>query len=217
MLEGWIFEIKADRLLIGERIKMGLFRPCVRTIPCSTISGSLREASGLSKIYATGFLVNDPSRPGANHVERTIIAPRDSANDAVRAPVTVEFLSDVVAWVLVLRTGEMATHDRLTDALPKGRFVMGGMRSKGFGDCTISLVREINAEDVEIREGCLRTRVYEDWCGRFDIRPIRERYGYLHRPDPVDPYGRNGAYHRALFERSLVAAPRLLCDPEGEV
>lgn len=210
MLQGWIFEVKADRLIVGERIKMGIFRPCVHTIPCSTISHSLKDATGIDGIYATGFLVEDENNRFLNRMERVVIAGRDAATNGVRMHITVEFLSNVVANVVVLKTQRVQDPGQIIDNIPTGRFVMGGLRSKGFGDCAISLLRPVNGEDAEPTQGKLNTRIYEDWSHLFGIECKRENFGYLYRPDPMDPYGKPGAYHKALFDGSWVEGPNIL-------
>lgn len=216
MIEGWLFEIRSERLAIGERVKMGIYRPCVKTIPCSTISHSLQEATGIMGINATGYLAEEKEGKAANALERLTITARDAATNNVRVPITIEFLSNVCAHILVLKSPALRSPDEMMARLPNGRFIMGGLRSKGFGGCTISLLRHVEREDAEIVVGILKTRIYEDWCGTFEIQPLRERYGYLYRPDPSDPYGKSGAYHRSLFEGSIVKAPRILCSLNEE-
>jgi len=53
------FELKTQALAIGERIKGGTFRPCIETIPTSTLKGSFRDHFGLEDVLAIGFLRED--------------------------------------------------------------------------------------------------------------------------------------------------------------
>ncbi|MEW6006743.1 MAG: hypothetical protein AB1595_01110 [bacterium] len=38
------YAFSSEMLCIGERMKKGTFRPCVKTIPFSTIVGALKDA-----------------------------------------------------------------------------------------------------------------------------------------------------------------------------
>ena len=49
------FELETQAIAIGERIKGGVFRPCIETIPTSTLKGSFRDYFGLADASAIGF------------------------------------------------------------------------------------------------------------------------------------------------------------------
>ena len=48
-------EVNTQAIAIGERIKGGTFRPCIETIPTSTLKGSFRDNFGLIDALAIGF------------------------------------------------------------------------------------------------------------------------------------------------------------------
>jgi hypothetical protein len=210
MIKGWVFELQAPRLVIGERMKMGIFRPCVQTIPCSTISHSLEDNTGIRSIHAAGFLDSQDGNSKINQLEQLVMTARDVAADNVKVPITVEFLHNVHAKIIILDNPNIPELKNVL--LMMKSFTMGGLKSKGFGSCSLSFLRDLNDEDTKIIEGDLKTRIYEDWCDLFNITAKIERFGYLFRANSEDKYGKSGAYYRSLFEGSKVSAPKILCN-----
>ena len=89
----------SDMLCMGERIKKGTFRPTIRTIPYSQITGALKAIFGNKEIHAVGHLVKDGKH---NKVDYLTYSPRDRGLEMSKLPLTVEFLTDVLGNVYVL-------------------------------------------------------------------------------------------------------------------
>lgn len=51
------YELISDLLCMGERVKGGLVKPCVKTIPYSQISGALRRRFSISDLNTYMLLV----------------------------------------------------------------------------------------------------------------------------------------------------------------
>jgi len=212
----WEYDLRADALHIGERIKKGTFRPMVpvlsvggvdyRPIPYSTASGALREWLGLrwdAPVHAAGYLT------GGN-MESLTIAPRDNVTGVSKLPITVQYLSQARGKLFV-------GLDEHTTSMPERvDMVMGGMRYKGYGLCHL---RQVSTEPIEpeSEEGILLTRIPEEALWVFGInRQMLEtdgpyRWGYLFKPTSAT----GGVYVRSLFEESRVTADSLFIDRGG--
>jgi hypothetical protein len=201
-----IYKLTATALHLGERAKGNLFKPCLRTIPFSAITGALRRQfadGGVSAdaIRAVGFL---QTVVGANRVELLTYAPRDRVQEVSKLPLQAEFLADVVATVVVIDSNT-------TKSLPeKLEITLGGMQSHGFGRAELQL-REKQAAGKP-RPGLLRVRLPEDEVPNFGILKVETPiYGYLFRPSPGT---HSGVYVRSVFEGSRVVGPELLLEPK---
>ncbi|MGH9453152.1 MAG: hypothetical protein ACRD2O_04190 [Terriglobia bacterium] len=195
-MEFLIYELTAEALHLGERAKGNLFKPCVRTIPYSGISGALSRQFG--PIQAVGFL-----EKGID-VEILTYAPRERVADSSKIPLQVEYLVDVLATVVVV-PGEAA------GALPT-RFpvALGGMRSRGFGRAEMKF-RE--RSESRTRQGRLRVRLPEKAASAFGVvKVLAPVYGYLFEPTPGT---HTGVYVRSLFEGSRAVAPEVLLKLDG--
>lgn len=203
------FDFTAKMLCIGERIKKGTYRPCVLTIPCSTISGALVDYTGLDDIVAVGYFDNVHQ----NIKKLAVFAPQDSVSRNSKLPLTVEYLENIQGKVFILQNQTIKTSETILENLPKENdqsstirtFTMGALKSKGFGSCTLEFVKELKENDFEVVEGKLKSRIYADekYLGFFGIsinQIIKPVYGYLFRPMSVD----DGCYHLSLFEDSIV-------------
>lgn len=211
----WEYDLEAEALHIGERIKKGTFRPLVptrnnkeRPVPYTTAGGALREFLGLSwdvPLHAAGYLTE-------GRVEHLTVAPRDHVTGVARIPITVQYLSKAKGKLFVLV-------DARTKEIPaEFCMVMGGMRYKGLGRCRL---KRASAEPVqpERGEGTLLTRIPEEALGFFGADPeeVRKdgpfRRGYLLKPTSM--FG--GVYVRSLFEGSMVEAFRCMVEVGHEI
>jgi hypothetical protein len=187
----WEYRLTADLLCIGERLKKGTYRPCVRTIPCATVEGALRAAFGTERaFYAAGYFVNDPP------AEHLVAAPRDTAVGVSKLPLTVEVLVRPEGRVFVL------ANDGSADLPESFALVLGSRKSQGIGRCELTRLEE---RKPEVRRGVLRTRLYDDPDHRaaFGVEAVhRPRFGYLFRPTSST----SGVYVLSLLEGSEVEA-----------
>lgn len=209
----WEYELSADTLLIGERIKKGTFRPVVpamsvngyRPLPYSTAVGALHEFLGLSfdvPIHAAGYLTEGTR-------ESLVIAPRDNVTGVAKLPITIQYFSGVKGKLFILV-------DEYTNRLPdEFKMVMGGMRYKGFGLC--HLTRPDEPVEPEPAKGKLLTRIPGEALERFGIAIEEGRYGpcrwgYLFKPTSET----GGVYVKSLFEGSEVEAYEFLLEVKDE-
>jgi len=191
------YELISDALYLGERPKGNIFKPCIKTIPYSQISGALNAKFGKSTVKAAGYLTE---RTGHNETSYLIYSPRDRYLGKSKVPLEVQFLTNVLGKVFVLE-------DEDTRSFPESfEISLGGLRSKGFGRCAltrISIIREI-----DIGRGTLATRIPVKLSESFAIRNVlRPVYGYLFEPIPGTF---TGNYILSLFEGSEVAGAKFL-------
>jgi hypothetical protein len=196
MARFWEYKLKAEILCLGERVKKATFRPSVRTIPSTQISGALRAVLG-REVWAIGYFDEDYLK--APKVRHIVHAPRDVATGVSKIPLIVEVLADVRGRVFVEAWAEEpeVEHQRI-------ELVLGAFRSKGLGRC--SLCYSPRPVDMGDRQGELLSRLPEEDKGRIGIKEvIKPLYGYLFKPDS-DPaqYAIGGHYVRALLEGSIV-------------
>ena len=196
------YKITGEVLHLGERPKGNIFKPCIRTIPFSQISGALNRALGSGSIKAVGCLTEHPD---CNQIHYLTYSPRDRGSDISKIPLQVEFLVNVLGKVYVLRNKDSSV---LPDRL---EIAMGGLRSKGFGRCL--LVKEQEIEGREVGRGILNVRIPMEEAETFNIRSVlKPVYGYLFKPLPNTF---TGNYVLSLFEGSEVVAPKFLIQSNG--
>jgi hypothetical protein len=202
-----IYDLTARALYLGERAKGNLFKPCLHTIPYSAITGALNrhfaDGGHGDPIKAVGFLEN---RVGHNRAELLTYSPRDRVAENSKIPLQVEFLTDVVATVVVVDS-------EATRKLPE-RFsiTLGGMRSHGFGEAELKLREKRPATNPA--PGLLRVRLPEEEAESFGIIKVQTPvYGYLFKPTPGT---HTGVYVRSLFEGSRVLGPEVLLNAGKE-
>lgn len=203
------FDFWSDMFSICERIKKGTFRPCVKTIPCSTITGAL--ISHLEEtidqlrgnIYATGFLEKDYLERIEENRRFIVYSLRDSVCGPAKIPITMEYLINARGKVYIFIE---ESYEYLLK--PEFNLRIGAMKSKGFGECRLFNRKKINLS--EIKEGILRTRIYDDndFKKIFKIEEINPVYGYLFKPTSIT----DGFYARSLFEGSRVKAYEFLVE-----
>lgn len=191
------YDLTSDLLFLGERPKGGIFKPCLRTIPFSQITGVLNARFGRNDFKAVGYLRSDSA---CNDIGYLTYAPRDRHISLSKIPLQVEFLSNVTAAVFVRQ-------DIATEALPEEFEIhLGGLRSRGFGRCQLKKRAIVDARKVN--KGSLNVRIPLEEGESFNIRTIiRPVYGYLFKPLPLEY---TGEYVLSLFEGSELVAPPFL-------
>lgn len=207
--------LTATAIAIGERVKRGTFRPCVETIPTSTMIGCLAEHFGLSEVAAIGFFDSKTYRK-----KLFTYAPFDTALGTAKLPLTLEYIApaeghrEIIGEVYIVATEE--TRKIFTDRA-QYTVAIGALRSKGFGLCQLKFEEEVQPV---YKIGYLRGHLRESDASAFGInpRPIREggdiispRYGYLFRPDG---YRIGGKYERALLAETILRGPDFLIGRE---
>ncbi len=195
------YKLTSELLCIGERTKKGTFRPCVKTIPFSTITGALREKFNRADIYAAGKFASEYLGNIEKFKNIHVYSPRYIIEDVARLPLKIEFLTDVNAYVyLFLKDGEVEAFSQ-QDKNKSIDIVMGAFKTKGFGYCHLEFLRII--EDAKVVNGRLQTRIpdpeiYQNYFGIGKVKkPI---YGYLFEPTN----NVTGKYVKSIFEGSLV-------------
>lgn len=202
-------DFMADCLYLGERIKKGTFKPAISPrgrrykqrnilsdtlpVPYSTITGALRALLGeKDDIHAIGKMTEF-------QVEYLSIAPYDNALNAAKLPITIEYLSDVIGEIYVKKTDNLPPLQFL-----EAGFVMGGMKSKGFGTCKVKSITEYEPTIIK-QEGRFLSRIYYDneIMEHFGIRNeniTKVYWGYLFRKTSEF----NGYYQKSIFEQSTI-------------
>ena len=191
-------KLEIDSVIIGERVKGGIFRPCQDTIPSSTIEGALKHYLGV-EIPAVGFFEENTYK-----FDEFTYSVKDKFLSISKMPIITMYLKPnnykIKAKVYIpLRKG-----DSLKDKLKNTEFQLGALKSKGFGKSKIVEVKEIESE---IKQGILNVKVFEEEAEDFGIEVISPIYGFLFKPDS---FSIGGTYKRALFPGSLVKAPKVL-------
>ncbi len=194
------YQLEADLLCLGERIRGSVFRPCLDVFTYTGLVGALkaRFPHPYRRIHAVGRFV-DKRR------QMLVFSPRDRAREVSAVPLEIEYLSDVRAELHV-------EHNDFTATWPD-QFILrlGAMKSKGFGECRVTKLGEVRPGDP--KPGKLGMRVPHDAevLEALGVAEVRApRFGYLFRPDR----GGTGHYERALFEDSRVVADPILLKEE---
>jgi len=204
------YEMESEILCIGERTKKGTLKPCIKTIPFSTITGALRNKFNRPDIYGVGKLSTEYIDNVDAFRSFHTYSPRYLFQDVAKVPLRIEFLTDVHAeiYVLLKEGGEENFCKENKDDFD---ILLGAFKSKGFGKCHLKLKRLI--ENYETKLGELQTRIPEVYLNYFGITDvIKPVYGYLF--EPLDKV--SGKYVRAIFEGSKVKAPAFLVKEEHD-
>ncbi|MGC8979301.1 hypothetical protein [Caldisericum sp.] len=189
-------DVEIDFIILGERIKGGIYRPCLETIPSSTIKGAFRNYLGI-EITGVGKFVKN-----SYQIKDFVYCVKDKYLEISKMPFVTEYLAPkeeerIKAEIYIVKNG------MITPELFKNlEFSIGALKSKGFGKTKV-----VNVEEIEshIKQGKLNIRIFEDEAGLFNITVISPVYGYLFYPTNLI----SGVYKRALFEESLVRAPEV--------
>lgn len=194
------YDLSAEILILGERPK-GVFRPTIRTIPYSQITGALRYYLEDTELHAVGFFINDPE------VDLMVFSPREQIENTSKLPITVEVLKNPLGRIII------SGYNGIEDFPSKFTLPLGSMKSKGFGRCNLFNKKEIKTKESK---GELKTRIPIDVLPRFGITfetKSRIVYGYL----PISR-GLNEPpiYQKSLFEGSEVNGPEILLRGEKD-
>ncbi|MEG8946755.1 hypothetical protein [Rosettibacter firmus] len=198
-------ELTTPAIAIGERIKGGTFRPCIETIPTSTLKGSFRSYFGLTDALGIGFFRKET-------YERDIFtyAPFDAFLGTAKLPISLEYLRSasskeaVEADIFIVKND--AT-EQLIRSLPT-EISLGALKSRGFGRCKLRYIGEVKSKN---KVGYLKGRLLEEEFRDFGItKIIKRRQGYLFYPISEV----SGVYKKALFEGSIIEGPEILIKEE---
>ncbi|MBC7265284.1 MAG: hypothetical protein H5T64_13155 [Chloroflexi bacterium] len=191
------YELTADTLCLGERVKAGLFRPCdTRTIRYSAITGALRSYLGRDDLHAAGYFVQDGEH---NQVDYFTYSPRDRVLGSSKIPLTVQFLRNVLGKIYIPDHADLPEEFDLS---------LGALKSRGFGQCHLRYLTSLDSEEHRAF-GRLNTRIPLDRVDVFAIKEVKVPvYGYLFRPTSRT----DGVYVLSLFEGSVVVGPRFLLE-----
>ncbi|HEY3128712.1 MAG TPA: hypothetical protein VGL91_04600 [Acidobacteriota bacterium] len=198
-------------VIVGERVKKATFRPCVETLPTSTLMGCFLEYFGLKETVAIGLF-----EAGTYRKEIFTYAPFDASLATPKLPLTVEYLApalgrqEIEADVYVAATSEAETV--FSSKGSPWPIKLGAMKSKGFGDCFLEYVEKVRPTR---QTGYLRGHLRETDAPSFGVDLpqdlIRPRFGYLFRPDS---YRLGGRYERAFFAETILTGPDFLIGDE---
>lgn len=193
------YDLTSEILCIGDRVKKGTFKPCIKTIPFSTITGSLRDKFNTNGIYALGKLEEDYVKNINQFRQFHVYSPRYVFEDVAKVPLKIEFLTDVRAKIYIFIEAEVP--ERFTEKKDNRDFdiTMGAFKSKGFGRCHLSFVRII--VNPEVKTGMFLSRIPEKYLDHFGITNVKKPvYGYLFEPTSKI----SGKYIRAIYEGSVI-------------
>lgn len=207
------FTFKSNLLYIGERTKKGTFKPAISPIgskytrkqsgqealplPYSTITGALKAYLGEDKeIHAIGKITRFMR-------EYVAIAPYDTALNTAKLPITIECLSDVKGEIYVKKTDDFNSLSLLDNVGMEG-FRIGGLKSRGFGLCTITSATEIIPKVIE-KESKFLSRIFfdDEILGQFGMRKedvIKPYFGYLFKKTSIF----DGYYQKSIFENTIL-------------
>jgi hypothetical protein len=196
------YRLTSDMLCMGERLKKGTFRPTIGTIPYTQITGALKAVFGDKDIHAVGHLVEDKKH---NKVGYLTYSPRDRGIETSKLPLTIEFLTDVLGSVYIVK------NEVTKDFSEEFEIRMGAMRFRGLGLCTLRKSEEI--PNITPKPGILNTRIPEEHLEMFGVRKVLKHvYGFLFKPLSDT----SGVYVKSLFEGSEIVGPKFLLEHGGE-
>lgn len=190
-------DLEIDSIIIGERIKGGIYRPCLETIPSSTVQGAFKYALGID-VRGVGFF-----EAGTYEIRDFTYSVKDKYLGVAKVPFTSSCLypsgKEKIKAKIYLKENSSINKYKLQNLV----FTLGALKSKGFGKTRVTKVEEV---EVEIKQGVLNVRVIEDDASALGITAISPVYGYLfYSENPI-----SGVYKRAFFEESLVKAPEVM-------
>lgn len=190
--------LEIESIIIGERIKGGIFRPCQNTIPSSTIEGALKHCFGIST-PAVGFF-----EEGTYVFSEFTYSVKDKMLNISKMPIIAEYLQPKTEGQKIIAKICLFTGGVKSDISEGDKFQIGALKSKGFGKAEIKVIRTTSQE---IKQGLLKVKLFKDEAEQFGVREISPNFGYLFRPDK---FSIGGIYKKALFPDSLVKAPEVL-------
>jgi len=193
--------VEIDSVIIGERVKGGIYRPCLETIPSSTIRGVFKHCLGL-EINGVGIFLKDTYQ-----IKDFVYSVKDKFLETAKMPFVTEYLSPkgnskIKAEIYIVKNNGISP-----ELFENVEFYLGALKSKGFGKTKVIKPEEISPD---IKQGFLNVRIYEDECDKFNITVLSPIYGYLFYPTDIV----SGIYKMALLENSLVKAPEIFLKEE---
>ena len=192
--------LEIESIIIGERVKGGIFRPCQDTIPSSTIEGALKHYFGV-EVPAVGFFEKDTCE-----FDEFTYSVKDKFLKISKMPIITAYMKAKNPYRKI-KAKVYIPYDngkKLINELKGAELRIGALKSKGFGRSKIVDMREVESE---AKQGILNVKVFEEEAGAFGIESISPVYGYLFKPDS---FSIGGVYKRALFPGSLVKGPEVL-------
>lgn len=185
-----------DSVIIGERVKGGIYRPSLKMIPSSTVHGAFKQTIGID-VHGVGFFNQD-----TYEIRDFVYSVKDKYLEVAKMPFIASCLypsgrEKIKAVIYISKEGVIDKN-----IFHNLRLAIGALKSKGFGKARITNVEEIESD---IKQGILDVRVLEDSLTHLGISPLSPVYGYLFCPQDF----LSGVYKRALFEGSLVKAPEI--------
>jgi len=213
--EFYHLHLSSEALAIGERIKGGTFRPCITTLPSSTLAGAFADYFPGLKIAAVGFL-----KSGTYQKMEIPYSPRDRRTDSSLLPLTIQCLVPSADVPFVEGDIFLPCDDHSEQAVTRLPLTiyLGAFRYKGLGRCRIELNCRLvpgspaQPSSYTYVRGFFAGRIRESELEAFGIQVEKPRFGYLFEPDSDNP--RTGSYRRSIFEGSLVKAPSFLVSGE---
>lgn len=189
-------DLDVDSIIIGERVKGSIYRPCLETIPSSTVRGVFKYHLGLD-LKGVGFFTS-----GTYEKKDFTYSIKDKLLEAAKMPFTASCLypsgREKIKAVIYLLKDDAVDINILRNLT----LTIGALKSKGFGKAKVVNVEEI---EVKIKQGLLNVRVLVSEATAFGITILSPLYGYLFYPKNIV----SGVYKKALFEGSLVKAPEV--------
>jgi hypothetical protein len=186
------YALESEALILGERVKGGIFRPSCKTLRWSTITMALRKLFGSKDIHAVGIFDPEPE------TTYFVYSPAERATGISKVPLHVEVLNNVRGKVYIVKNWSVNYPEEFV-------IFLGALISTGFGKCDLRFEREIN--NAERTKGILNTRIPIKYEDKFLIeekdKPV---YGYLFEPTSET----SGVYIKSLFEGSEVVGPTFL-------
>jgi len=188
--------LEIDSVIIGERVKGGIYRPCLEKIPSSTVQGTFKHTLGID-VQGVGFF-----ETGTYEIRDFTYSVKDKYLEVAKMPFTSSCLypsgSEKIKAVIYLVKND-SIDKNIFQSL---RLTIGALKSKGFGKAKVINMDEI---EPEIKQGLLNVRILIEEGSAFGITLLSPVYGYLFCPKNAV----SGVYKKALFEGSLVKAPEV--------
>ena len=185
-----------DSIIIGERVKGGIYRPCLETIPSTTVRGAFKYTLG-TNVIGVGFFIS-----GTYEIRDFDYSVKDKYLETSKIPFTTSCLypkggEKIKAEIYIANKGGINK-----DIFQNLTLRIGALKNKGFGKARVTAIEEIESE---VKQGLLNIRILEEDAVIVDVTPISPIYGYLfYSEDSI-----SGCYKLALFEGSLVKAPEV--------
>jgi len=196
--------LEIESIIIGERIKGGIFRPCQDTIPSSTIKGALKHYFGI-EVPAVGFFEKD-----TYEFDEFAYSVKDKFLNTAKMPIITTYMKHKEPHKKI-KAKAYIPFDKikgLINQLKGKEFRLGALKNKGFGKTRIN---DVKVDEYDVKQGILNVKIFEDEIEDFGIKPISSVYGFLFKPDI---YSIGGIYKRSFFPGSLVEGPYVLLKEE---